>query len=88
MSVSIKSEKRYCLGILFDVFSVPMLVIMLPAIWRIVNYFFLKLMLFLLYVKMVYYRQWRLLLAGGGGGVVVAPVGVTNNMTVCYVSVN
>ena len=29
------------------------------------------------------------MLAGdGGSGVVVAPVGVTNNMTVCYVSVN
>ena len=28
---------RYCLGILFDVFSVSILVIMLPEIWHIVN---------------------------------------------------
>jgi hypothetical protein len=29
---------------------------MLPAIWRMANKQFLKLMLFLLYVKMVYYE--------------------------------
>jgi hypothetical protein len=30
--------------------------IMLPVIWRMVNIFFLKLMLFSLYFKMVYYE--------------------------------
>jgi hypothetical protein len=62
LSLALKVIGKVTDSDMFDVFSVSILVIMLPAIWRMVNFFFEthRLMLFLLYAKMVYYELFYL----------------------------